>query len=228
MLPVESELLVKLKESCQQDQTKNVWLEFKDLIANANNLISQLDQKIRSNFNYILVDECQDLKIETFHLITKALGDERTNFTFVGDPKQNIYGFAGVQTDIFKLLKEAFPFQTDSIIATSFRLTPEIADFANHFIQKFMTYRASIRTTKPKTGWKPQIIIVGQESDYQLDLSEVEALEQELKNDPTKKWSNLIQSKIRQKKLHKHLDVILPLINQLDKTSSKAILYRKN
>ena len=173
------------------------------------------------------MDECQDLKIETFHLITKVFGSGSTNFTFVGDPKQNIYGFAGARTDIFKLLEEQFPNQTNNIIATSFRLTPEIADFANHFIQKFMIYRASIQTTKPKTGQKPQIIIVGQESDYQLSLPETEAIEQELMNDPTLKRNNLVQNEIRQKKLHKHLDAILPLINQLDKASSKAILYRQ-
>jgi len=228
LLPNESELLVKLKESCQQDQVKNVWLEFEDLITNANNLVSQLDQKNWPEFNYILVDECQDLKVETFHLITQVFGSERTNFTFVGDPKQNIYGFAGVRTDIFKLLEARFPHQTNSIIATSFRLTPEIADFANHFIEKFMTYRASIQTTKLKTNQKPQVIMVGQEEDYQLDFAEMEVLEEELKNDPTKKRTDLVRNKIRQKKLHRHLDTILPLINQLDKTYSKAILYRQN
>jgi len=126
------------------------------------------------------------------------------------------------------LIETQFPQQTNSIIATSFRLTPEIADFANHFIEKFMTYRASIRTAKPKTGQKPQMIIVGQESDCKLNSHEIESIEQELKIDPTQKRSNLVQSKIRQKKLHRHLDAILPLINQLDKASSKAILYRQN
>ncbi|MCE8162916.1 MAG: ATP-dependent helicase [Candidatus Moeniiplasma glomeromycotorum] len=227
LLPVESALSTKLKESCRQDKIKNVWLEFEDLITNANNLFKQLDQKIWPEFNYILVDECQDLKTETFHLITQVFGSERTKFTFVGDPKQNIYGFAGAQTDIFKLLEEQFPHQTNSIIATSFRLTPEIADFANHFIKNFMTYRASIQTTKPKTGQKPQIILVGQELDYQLSSAEIEAIEQELINDSTLKRTNLFQRKTRQKKIHQHLDTILPLINQLDKNSSKAILYRQ-
>ncbi|KLL02077.1 MAG: UvrD/REP helicase N-terminal domain protein [Mycoplasmataceae bacterium RC_NB112A] len=228
LLPAESELLIKLKENCHQDKIKNVWLEFEDLITNANNLVKQINQKIWPEFNYILVDECQDLKIETFHLITQAFGNQKTNFTFVGDPKQNIYGFAGVRTDIFKLLEEKFPNQTNSIIATSFRLTPEIADFANHFIQKFMTYRASIQTSKPETGQKPQIIIVGQKSDYQLISPEVEAIEQALTNDTALKRNNLVQSKIKSKKMNRHLEIILPLINQLDKSSSKAILYRQS
>ncbi|CAG8762480.1 17071_t:CDS:1, partial [Cetraspora pellucida] len=162
-------------------------------------------------------DECQDLKKDTLHLILKVFGSQQTNFTFVGDPKQNIYGFAGARADIFKLLEEYFPNQVRNIIATSFRLTPEIADFANHFIKKFMIYRSSIQTFKPRTGQRPRIIIVGQEPDYQLDFQEVEAIEQELINNPEAKRSNLLRDKIRQKKLHKHLDAILPIINQLDK-----------
>ena len=227
-LPTKSKLLSELESICQQDKAKNVWLEFEDLITNANNLAKKLAQKTWPEFNYILVDECQDLKVETFHLVAQVFGSEQTNFTFVGDPKQNIYGFAGAREDIFELIETQFPQQTNSIIATSFRLTPEIADFANHFIEKFMTYRASIRTAKPKTGQKPQMIIVGQESDCKLNSHEIESIEQELKIDPTQKRSNLVQSKIRQKKLHRHLDAILPLINQLDKASSKAILYRQN
>lgn len=227
-LTTKSRLLSQLESICQQDKAKNVWLEFEDLITNANNFAKKIAQKTWPEFNYILVDECQDLKVETFHLVAQVFGSEQTNFTFVGDPKQNIYGFAGAREDIFELIETQFPQQTNSIIATSFRLTPEIADFANHFIEKFMTYRASIRTAKPKTGQKPQMIIVGQESDYKLNSHEIESIEQELKIDPTQKRSNLVQSKIRQKKLHRHLDAILPLINQLDKASSKAILYRQN
>jgi hypothetical protein len=42
----ESKLLAQLKAACQQDQNRNVWLDFEDLITNANNLINQLEQKI--------------------------------------------------------------------------------------------------------------------------------------------------------------------------------------
>ncbi|CAI2183228.1 157_t:CDS:2 [Funneliformis geosporum] len=169
-----------------------------------------------------------DLKVETLHLIIKIFGSERTNFTFVGDPKQNIFGFAGAQADIFKLLEDYFPSQTHSVIATSFRLTPEIADFANHFIQKFMTYRSSIQTTKPKTNQKPQIIVIGQELDYQLSLQDLIDIKIELEKNPELKNSNLAKDKIRMKKLEKHMNTILSIINKLDNpATSKAILYRQ-
>jgi superfamily I DNA/RNA helicase len=178
-----------------------------------------------------LVDECQDLKGEVLNLVTEVFGSDHTNFTFVGDPKQNIMGFAGAQQDIFALLKEKFPNETHSVIATSFRLPQEIAEFANDFIRKFMNYRDSIRTIKSNNGHKPQIIVVGQESDYQLSYYEEKEVEKELElNNPelTKKRSEIIREKIRSKKLKRHLDTILPIISQLDSQNSKAILYRKN
>ena len=165
------------------------------------------------------------------NLVTEIFGSSHTNFTFVGDPKQNIMGFAGAQKDIFALLKEKFPNETHSVIATSFRLPQEIAEFANDFIRKFMNYRDSIRTVKPNNGHKPQIIVVGQESDYKLSPREEKEVEEELElQNPElrQKRSDAIQEKIRTKKLKRHLDAILPIINQLNSRSSKAILYRKN
>ena len=226
-VPDEQELLTELAESCQHDQTKNIWLDFEDIIENANNLKNQ--KRIWPEFDYILVDECQDLKKTTFNLITDIFGSNQTNFTFVGDPKQNIMGFAGATEDIFTLLEQKFPGEVHGAISTSFRLTPEIANFANHFIRKFMEkYRPAIQTTKPNSGQKPQVIMVGQELDYRLNSQEADEIETELAENLELKRANLVQKKIRMKKLEKHMTAILPTINQLDKHTSKAILYRQN
>jgi superfamily I DNA/RNA helicase len=114
------------------------------------------------------VDECQDLKEETLNLITEIFGNDQTKFTFVGDPKQNIMGFAGARADIFQLLKEKFSPQVfnKSVITLSFRFSAEVADFANHFVSAFTTHEPSNRAKKPHIGFKPHIIIVGQEADY--------------------------------------------------------------
>ncbi|RHZ35472.1 UvrD-helicase domain-containing protein [endosymbiont GvMRE of Glomus versiforme] len=227
-LPEDKELLTKLAECCCYDQEKNVWLDFDDIIANANNLVALKSQKIWPEFDYILVDECQDLKVEIFQLIIKIFGNNQTNFTFVGDPKQNIMGFAGARENIFSLLQQEFPHEIHNIIATSFRLPQEIAEFANNFIQKFMDYRASIKTIKSNNNHKPQIITVGKISDYLLNEEEQVAIEKELVDNPEIKKSNLVQGKIRRKKLDQHLETILPIINGLGNDTSKAILYRQN
>jgi len=165
------------------------------------------------------------------NLVTEIFGSSHTNFTFVGDPKQNIMGFAGARRDIFAILKEKFPNETHSVIVTSFRLPQEIAEFANDFIRKFMNSRSSIQTVKSNNDHKPQIIIVGQKSDYQLSHREEKEVEEELEQESpelTKKRSEVIREKIRTKKLKRHLETILPIVNRLDSRASKAILYRKN
>src|SRR6185437_7647047 len=95
--------------------------------------------------------------------------------------------------------------------------------------QKFMEkYRPAIQTAKPNSGQKPQVIMVGQELDYRLNSQEADEIETELAENLELKRANLVQKKIRMKKLEKHMTAILPTINQLDKHASKAILYRQN
>jgi superfamily I DNA/RNA helicase len=130
-----------------------------------------------------LVDECQDLKKQILNLVTKVFGHQQTNFTFVGDPKQNIMGFAGATEDIFELLVQEFPNLARNTISISFRLPQEIAAFANHFIAKFMPYRVAIETVKSNGGQKPQILITGREHDYQLSQSEKEEIRRELRKE---------------------------------------------
>jgi len=182
-----------------------------------------------------LVDECQDLKKQVLNLVIQVFGHQQTNFTFVGDPKQNIMGFAGATEDIFELLAQEFPNLARSTISVSFRLPEEIAALANHFIAKFMAYRVAIETVKSNGGYKPQIFIVGHQQDYQLNQSEVKEIKQELKSfddrgekELEKLNKNLSKKKERNKRLRKHLNIILPIIDQLGNSTTKAILYRKN
>src|SRR5207245_2803587 len=112
-------------------------------------------------------------------------------------------GFAGATEDIFALLEAKFPQEVHSAISTSFRLPKEIATLANHFIQEFMTYRATIQTTKSNGGQKPSIITVGQELDYQLNSQEVIEIDHQLAEHPELKRSDLVKGKIRAKKLKK-------------------------
>ena len=84
-------------------------MSFNDIIENVLLFAKKTNQPINwPNFDYILVDECQDLQLKLLILITQIFGHAETNFTFVGDPKQNIMAFAGATEDIFQLLKEQF------------------------------------------------------------------------------------------------------------------------
>lgn len=69
-------------------------------------LPSIIKYKKNTQPKWILVDECQDLNVAQLNLILR-IGNEQSNYVFVGDRHQAIYGFAGadcnsVQTIISK------------------------------------------------------------------------------------------------------------------------------
>ena len=55
-------------------------------------------------FDYVFIDECQDLNTAQRELFLKALKPSG-RFIAVGDPRQAIYGFAGADVESFNLLK---------------------------------------------------------------------------------------------------------------------------
>lgn len=56
----------------------------------------------------VLVDEFQDTN-RTQYEIVRGLSDERTEWYFVGDPKQSIYSFRGADVGVFLRLKDELP-----------------------------------------------------------------------------------------------------------------------
>lgn len=55
-------------------------------------------------FDYVFIDECQDLNTSQRVLMQRAIKPETGRFVAVGDPKQAIYGFAGADHESFKKL----------------------------------------------------------------------------------------------------------------------------
>lgn len=193
-------------------------------------------------FDYVLVDECQDLKRNLLTLITEIFSHKETNFTFVGDPKQNIMAFAGATENIFQLLKQKFLNCAQKEISISFRVPQEIAAMANDFTSKFMPYKPKLTTNQTNSGRKPVIFLADQAKNYQLTNEEENKILEKLKSLPSEKdesetkrnrkiqklKSKLIKEEIRAKKLRKQVEFILSIINQLDKSLERVILYRKN
>ena len=56
-------------------------------------------------YDWVLIDECQDLNTCQRELMLKAVKPETGRFLAVGDPKQAIYGFAGADINSYNTLK---------------------------------------------------------------------------------------------------------------------------
>jgi ATP-dependent helicase/nuclease subunit A len=142
-------LALRLDIAYERAKARAGALDFDDLIANAQNLLSRSDAapwvlyKLDGGLDHILIDEGQDTSPAQWDLIA-PLQDEffagigardkpRTVFA-VGDPKQSIYAFQGADPGRFlsenqKLSKRAHRAKQtfkSPVLATSFRTSPEV------------------------------------------------------------------------------------------------------
>jgi len=107
-----------LKDLCYKHQIDVLGLEIEralKIINDANNDISlfdftdmiywpaKYDHFNLEKYDYIFVDECQDLN-KTQHKLIEKISHPNTRLIAVGDRNQAIYGFAGADTESFDLL----------------------------------------------------------------------------------------------------------------------------
>lgn len=90
--------------------------------------------RTRSLFNYVMVDEAQDMskiQLEIIKLIWPA--DRINNLTFVGDQKQAIYSFRGSAPNVMTELQEYYEAYTFNL-KTNYRSTEAILNVANRVL----------------------------------------------------------------------------------------------
>ena len=103
------------------------YLDFDDMIAFALKLLRtepELRREVQGRFDYIQVDEAQDLSRSQYEVIRLiAPGD---NIFIVADDDQSIYGFRGAEPEcLFEFVKE-FPDTARYELTRNYRSTPEI------------------------------------------------------------------------------------------------------
>lgn len=104
-------------------------LDYDDLLRHCARLLS--DDRVRrlyqAHFAGVLVDEVQDLSLFQLNLVL-SIGGERT--TFVGDPAQGIYSFAGAQPEeVFREIRKLNP--SEFAMTLSFRSSPRVLEVVN-------------------------------------------------------------------------------------------------
>jgi len=122
-------------------------LDYVDLIAKANLLLDHhiVQQKLREQFRFIMIDECQDTDPLQWQLLLKCCDilnpmQDRKLF-LVGDSKQCIYRFRGAELGFFDQLRSQFTQQGDDCrvvqLEDNFRSSPDILAILNpmfHYI----------------------------------------------------------------------------------------------
>ena len=112
-------------------------IDFEDMINDAANM---LDQKIANHeylpYDYILVDEYQDISLQRFDLCQKLSQASHAKIIAVGDDWQSIFRFSGAQIDLFTKFSEKMGYANVLKITKTYRNSQELIDIAGGFVME--------------------------------------------------------------------------------------------
>jgi len=117
----------------QEYLTKNLYMDYDDLIIKAIEYLDLIEGKIP--YKYIFIDEYQDISIVRFNLIKKISCLTNCNLVVVGDDWQSIYSFSGSEIDLFYAFLKLKNVKILKITKT-YRNSQELIDIAGKFIMR--------------------------------------------------------------------------------------------
>ncbi|MGZ5134089.1 MAG: UvrD-helicase domain-containing protein [Flavitalea sp.] len=126
-------VVVKYMEYC----TNKSYLDFNDLISRSTSLFQNhedIANKYKSKYQYILVDEFQDVNNLQIELIKLLLTDQ-TQLFCVGDDWQSIYGFRGSNVSYIIDFENHFPDSKVVKLNLNYRSTQNIVGASNEVIK---------------------------------------------------------------------------------------------
>ena len=150
------EALGRLVEQYQAAYTarkrRRKWLDYTDLEHESLRLLldeqgqpTALAQAQAQRFEYILVDECQDINGAQDALF-RALSRQEQNLFLVGDVKQSIYGFRGAMPEIFTARRDGYaPYDPEQpafpaaiTLGMNFRSRKSVTEGVNFLFRQLM------------------------------------------------------------------------------------------
>lgn len=132
----------------------------------------RINEKIRSQYQHVLVDEYQDtsrLQARMLKLIAGSLTLEgvqfevNPNLTVVGDPKQSIYRFLSADLTNITDFKRDYPTYKEISLVENYRSTQNILNFTNQILNGAKEVRNDPLISSREAGPKPIIHRYGSE-----------------------------------------------------------------
>lgn len=159
LIPYKLQIEQLFKEYSDYKRTKQ-FCDYDDLLVHFNSLLDNYEicNKIKSRFQYIMIDEYQDTNNLQEQIITKLAG-KNSNIAVVGDDYQSIYKFRGSNVNNFLNFPNKFNKCKTITLDINYRSTKEILDLAN-CIMKNHAHFGFPKNMKDnnKHGIKPQVV----------------------------------------------------------------------
>lgn len=109
-------------------------IDFNDMINSATDLIKNKQPKY--NYQYIIIDEYQDISFSRFNLIKEIRDLSGARLTCVGDDWQSIYRFAGSDISLFSNFGKHVGYYEQLLIEQTFRNSQALVDVSASFVKK--------------------------------------------------------------------------------------------
>lgn len=114
--------------------SRNHLIDFNDMINEAIEIVEA--GKMAFDYNYIFVDEYQDMSYGNFRLVKAIKKITDANLIVVGDDWQSIYGFRDSDLKLFTKFDNYFPGAKRVFIEKTYRNPQQLIDTAGKFIMK--------------------------------------------------------------------------------------------
>lgn len=170
------ELAIPIVEKYNNYCTDKSYLDFNDLILRSTSLFqnqADIANKYKTKYQYILVDEFQDVNNLQVELI-KLLLTDNTQLFCVGDDWQSIYGFRGSNVSYIIEFEKYFPSSEIIKLNLNYRSTQNIVGASNEVI-KHNKFKVEKEITASKKSEHKIVVYAGNSEDenVQFALTEV-------------------------------------------------------
>lgn len=138
---VRTRLFLNICNDCyleyQRYLKENDAVDFEDMINESARVLREVkEMKRKLDFQYIIVDEYQDISRQRFDLVTALSEVTDAKIIAVGDDWQSIYAFSGSDITLFTRFEEKMGYAKLLKIVKTYRNSQEVIDIAGNFIQR--------------------------------------------------------------------------------------------
>lgn len=129
-----TEIVKPFYDTYEKELAKNYEIDFTDAIIQATQICRE---GLWKQYDYILVDEFQDISIDRYKLLQALRSDKpKTKLYCVGDDWQSIFRFAGSDMALFYEFEKFFGFTELCKIETTYRFHQPLIDDSSNFVMK--------------------------------------------------------------------------------------------
>lgn len=110
--------------------------EYSDLIYYANKYISAIDDDSNLKYDYIIIDEYQDISKDRYDIVNNTRVRNDSNIVAVGDDFQSIYQFSGSRIDFTYNFEKYFKGAKLLKISKTYRNSQELTNYSGTFVMR--------------------------------------------------------------------------------------------